>query len=388
MTYTPAANANGTANIKVRLSDNGSNTAPNVNTSAEATLVINVTAVNDSPSFTIPVKSIGDIEDGGPRSITNFAVSISDGDPELTQTLTFVVSSNDNTALFSAGPALDANGTLSYTAAANANGKANISVRLSDGGGTTNGGIEISAPQSFSIDVAAVDDPPVAVADSATLSEDSAATAIGVLANDTDIDAGPKTVNSVTQPTNGTVVITGGGTGLTYQPKPNYCNSLTNTPDAFNYTLNGGSSATVSVSVNCLNDVPVAQNKPTSGTIDIQANMKRVGIDAGLLTGISDADSGVDGCTPVFSVASLSVAGGSVGTVSNLNTSTGTFDFEPAPGSTANVTLNYTVQDNGCPTPAATSIAKTVTLTVNGPVIWFVDPTASSNGYRYLGEPV
>ena len=54
--------------------------------------------------------------------------------------------------------------------------------------------------------------------DTATVAEDSAPTAVDVLANDTDPDGGPKTIASVTQPANGTVVITGGGTGLTYQP--------------------------------------------------------------------------------------------------------------------------------------------------------------------------
>ena len=64
-----------------------------------------------------------------------------------------------------------------------------------------------------------------AVDDSATVAEDSGASAIDVLANDTDTDGGPRSVASVTQPANGTVVITGGGSGLTYQPNPNYCNS-------------------------------------------------------------------------------------------------------------------------------------------------------------------
>jgi hypothetical protein len=40
-------------------------------------------------------------------------------------------------------------------------------------------------------------------ADAATVIEDSGANAIDVLANDTDIDGGPKTVTSVTQPANG-----------------------------------------------------------------------------------------------------------------------------------------------------------------------------------------
>ena len=41
--------------------------------------------------------------------------------------------------------------------------------------------------------------------------EDAAATAITVLTNDTDVDGGPRSIASVTQPANGTVVITGGG---------------------------------------------------------------------------------------------------------------------------------------------------------------------------------
>ena len=388
LTYTLNANANGSATITIVLSDNGSNAVPNFNTSASQEFTINVTPVNDSPAFTLPVTTNTVLEDAGAVSVANFATGVDDGDPELSQTLTFVLTDNTNPGLFSAGPAMAADGTLTYTPAANANGSANISVQLSDGGGASNGGVEITFPKrTITLNVTAVDDPPVAVADSATVTEDSGANAINVLVNDTDIDAGPKTVNSVTQPANGTVVITGGGTGLTYQPNPNYCNSLTSTQDTFNYTLNGGSSATVSVSVTCTNDVPVAQNKPTSGTIGIQANMKRVGIDAGLLTGISDADSGIDGCSPTFSVASLSVAGGSVGTVSNLNASTGTFDFEPGAGSTATVTLNYTVQDNGCPAPAQTSVAKTVTLTINGPMIWFVNPQAATNGSGTLFSP-
>ena len=52
---------------------------------------------------------------------------------------------------------------------------------------------------------------PTAVDDAATVAEDSGATAIDVLANDTDPDGGAKTIGSASDPANGTVVITGGG---------------------------------------------------------------------------------------------------------------------------------------------------------------------------------
>ena len=47
-----------------------------------------------------------------------------------------------------------------------------------------------SGSDTKGITVSAVDDPPVAVNDSATVLEDAAATAITVLTNDTDVDAG------------------------------------------------------------------------------------------------------------------------------------------------------------------------------------------------------
>ena len=80
---------------------------------------------------------------------------------------------------------------------------------------------------TVSVTVTCVDDAPVAVDDSATVVEDDPATTIDVLANDTDVDGGPKRSTSVTQPANGTVAITDGGADLTYTPDANYCNTQT-----------------------------------------------------------------------------------------------------------------------------------------------------------------
>jgi hypothetical protein len=92
----------------------------------------------------------------------------------------------------------------------------------------------------------------VANSDSATVNKNSAKKAIPVLSNDTDIDGGQMKILSVTQPAHGTVAITGSGTGLTYKPKSSYCNTPPGTSkDTFKYTLNGGSTATVSMSVKC-----------------------------------------------------------------------------------------------------------------------------------------
>ena len=52
LTYTPATNAFGTATITVVLKDNGGTANGGVDTSAPQTFVINVTPVNQAPSFT------------------------------------------------------------------------------------------------------------------------------------------------------------------------------------------------------------------------------------------------------------------------------------------------------------------------------------------------
>ena len=111
---------------------------------------------------------------------------------------------------------------------------------------------------TVSITVTCSDDAPVAVNDAATVAEDSGPSPIDVLTNDTDVDGGPKSVQSITQPANGSAAITGGGTGVSYTPNANYCNQPPGTsPDTFTYTLNGGSTATVSVTVTCAADAPV-----------------------------------------------------------------------------------------------------------------------------------
>ncbi len=151
-------------------------------------------------------------------------------------------------------------------------------------------GTDSGAPATATVTVVAVDVPPVAVVDSATVAEDSGATAIDVLANDTDVDGGTKLVSSVTQPANGTVAITGGGTGLTYQPNPNYCNTPPGTTlDSFTYTLTpGSSSTTVTMTVTCSDDNPVAVADAATVAEDSGANAVNV------LANDTDTDGGSD----------------------------------------------------------------------------------------------
>ena len=156
---------------------------------------------------------------------------------------------------------------------------------------------------TVSVTVTCVDDAPVAVDDAATVVEDAAATAVPVLGNDTDVDGGPLTISSATDPADGTVVLTGpvgARTGLTYAPDSNYCNDPgAPGPDTFSYTVNGGDTATVSVTVTCVDDAPVAVDDAATVVEDAAATAVDVlgndtDVDGGPLT-ISSATDPADG---------------------------------------------------------------------------------------------
>jgi len=167
--YTPVANANGMATITVTVNDGGGGSE-----TFSRQFTVTVTAVNDAPSFTAGPNQEVD-EDAGAQSVA-WATAISAGPAnESGQTLTFVVTT-DNNVLFSAPPAIAADGTLAYTPAANAHGMATVTVQLMDDAGTANGGIDTSAEQTFTITVAAVNDAPsVAVPiDDLEVNEDAA----------------------------------------------------------------------------------------------------------------------------------------------------------------------------------------------------------------------
>ena len=136
---------------------------------------------------------------------------------EASQTLTFIVTGNTNPALFSAGPAVAANGTLTFTPAPNANGTATITLTLRDNGGTANGGQDTSAPQSFTITLNPVNDAPVAKDAYMTTNEDTAYT--GALTG-SDAEGDSLSFAKATDPAHGLSVNTDGA--FTFTPAANY----------------------------------------------------------------------------------------------------------------------------------------------------------------------
>ena len=241
---------------------------------------------------------------------------------------------------------------------------------------TLNGG----SSATVSVTVTCPNAPPTAVDDSKTVLEDAGATAIDVLANDTDSDGGPMTIASASDPANGTVVLTGGTpgahTGLTYQPDPNYCNDPPGTTlDTFTYTLNGGSTATVTVTVTCVDDVPVAVNDSSTFTED----------DAATAIDVLANDTDVDGGSMVIASASdpangtVVLTGGSPGAHTGL-----TYEPDPnycnsPPGTTLD-TFTYTLNGGSTAT-----VSVTVTCAVDAPT---VTNSAGPTSYTENGAPV
>ncbi|MFZ4763644.1 MAG: choice-of-anchor D domain-containing protein, partial [Roseimicrobium sp.] len=116
---------------------------------------LTVNSVNDAPRFTLPAGShyvLSATVGGAPVTLTGFATDISAGaDNESTEAVSFTVT-NDNHAAFATQPAVSPNGTLTFTPST-VGGTATVTVVAKDDGGTANGGLDASAPQSFVINV-------------------------------------------------------------------------------------------------------------------------------------------------------------------------------------------------------------------------------------------
>ena len=153
VTYTPDQDANGSDSFTYTISDGNGGTDT-------GTVAITITPVNDAPSFARGANQ-GVLEDAGAQSVAGWATSISPGSAdERAQRVSFDVTANSNPTLFSVGPEVDAAGQLTYTPTPDASGSATVSLRITDDGGTANGGIATSSSQSITITVQAVNDAP------------------------------------------------------------------------------------------------------------------------------------------------------------------------------------------------------------------------------------
>jgi|GEM_PF-2875461 len=281
-TYTPNANYNGGDSFTFRVNDGTTN-------SNTATVTVIVTPVNDAPVAQDATTSTQE------DSTVMGTLSATDVDGD---TLTYSVASqpSNGTVMVSAA------GDYTYTPDANYNGTDSFTFVANDG--TTD-----SNEATVTINVGADNDVPVAQDDTASTQED--VTLTGTLsATDADLDA--LTYSIVTQPTNGTVMITDATTGdYAYTPNADY-----NGTDSFTFKANDGladsNTATITITVTPVNDAPVAQD----ATASTQEDMATSGT-------VSATD--VDGDTLTYSV----VMQPTNGTLTAFDAATGDYTYTP-----------------------------------------------------------
>jgi large repetitive protein len=326
LTLTPAANFNGSSTISFVFNDRGNTgrdpglTADSTSEEARTTATLTITAVNDAP---VPVGTLPPLTnlDGA----TGISVATASGFSDVDNaTLTYSaaglpagLSINTSTGVIT--------GTIDRSASQVGGGVYNVVVTARDAG-------NLSATQSFSWTV--TNPPPVAVNDTAlVVNEDTAGTTVNVLANDSDPDGDPITVTSASA-TRGTVVVNANGT-ITYTPNANF-----NGTDTITYTISDGqggtATATIPVTVNPVNDAPVAV-----GTLPPQTNLdSAAGINVPTAGGFTD----VDNATLTYSATGLP-AGLSINTTTGAIT--GTIDRSASQVGGGNYTVVVTATDAG-----------------------------------------
>ena len=337
-TYTPNADFNGTDSFEYQICDNGSPALCD-----NAVVNITITPVNDAPV------AVDDSETTSENTPVSADVSLNDndvdGDPLSVNTTPIVAPTNGTLNL-------NANGTYTYTPNPAYSGLDNFEYQICD-----NGTPALCDNATVTISIGAVNDPPVAVDDTATTPEDTPLSGTTVLANDTDIDTGDiLTVNTtpVAGTTNGILILNADGT-YTYTPNPEFFGT-----DSFEYQVcdNGTpvlcDNAMMNITVTSVNDAPVAEDD-TASTLE---NMP-------VTADVSPNDSDVE--TPALTYAVVSGMSTSNGTL--VFNSNGTYTYTPMTNFFGTDTFTYEACDGGSPVLCDQATVTIIVGAVNNPPI-------------------
>ena len=310
--YQPNANFNGVDTITYSVSDG-------VGGVTTGELKISVEAVNDAPVVTSEQVSV--VQN---QSLDAIAVLLNDEDPDGNPlSVEAVVASDGGTV------EINEDGTLKYTPAQDYVGQETLTYTVIDGqGGRVEGQVTVSVSLS--------DDGPVANEDSVSVDEDGQLLGLDVLGNDRVADGETLSVVSATSEQGATVVINDDGT-LDYEAPANFDGI-----DVVTYTARDSqgreSQSTVTVTVNEVNDAPVASDD--TATALQSALLENINVLA------NDTDVENDALTVIEAV---SANGATV--VINAD---GTLNYQSADGFSGLDTVSYTISDGAGGTSGAT----------------------------------
>jgi large repetitive protein len=318
-TYTPAPDAHGVFTFTYAASDG-------VAASDPATVTITVNAVNDAPV------AVDDSATTPQDTAVLIDVLANDTDVELDPLTVISISVPAH------GTAVPTEGGITYTPNTGFTGTDSFTYTVSDG--------ILSDVATVTIEVTRVNSSPVAADDAYTVAEDAVLTidAPGVLGNDSDPDGDALTAVLVAAPANGSLTLNADGS-FAYTPNADFAGT-----DSFTYMANDGlvdsAPATVTITVNPVNDAPVALDDAYSvaagGTLIVDAA-------AGVLANDTDADADL----------LTAVLGGYTGAGTLALAGDGSFTYTPAAEFTGTDSFTYIAQDG-----QGGSATATVTITV------------------------
>ncbi|NIO76521.1 MAG: tandem-95 repeat protein, partial [Armatimonadetes bacterium] len=327
ITYTPAPNYNGTDAFTYMVRDLDGVTAT-------ATVSVTIAPVNDPP-VAVDDSVVTDEDTAVVIAVLANDTDVDGDDLTISTQLGYFVPPTHGQAI------INADGTITYTPDANYAGSDSFQYCVEDPSGLRSGMATVS------ITVNPVNDPPVAVDDSATVGEDRSVI-IGVLMNDTDVDDGALTVSVATPPANGTLTVNPNNS-ITYTPATNYFGT-----DSFTYTASDAAgataTATVIVTIDPEDDPPVA-NDDTADTPE----------DTPVVVSVLANDDEVDG--EMLSVVGITQPAHGVATHNANDTVT----YAPAQDYSGSDSFTYTITD-GHTTQTAT-VQITVTPVNDPPVV-------------------
>jgi hypothetical protein len=273
LSYQPVADASGAVSLSIGINDNG-NSGGSAQT-ASLSRTINIAAVNDAPTLSVPASitgtedqpgplvpiSFADVDAGGAALVATFAVPAGTVSASGTPLVTVGGSATARTLT---GTLADLNGFLAsglatYTGAPNANGNVTLTVTINDQGASGGGAQQAQANATLQL-AAANDAPTVAAPASVQVVGGQSVPLSGVSFADVDSPTGTIAVlvtfssasGSFTASSGGGVTATGSGTGtLTLSGTLSAINSrLSTTPVAYSAAAAASGIVPLSISIN------------------------------------------------------------------------------------------------------------------------------------------
>ena len=346
VTYTPNAHYNGSDSFTYKVNDGSID-------SNIAEVTINVTSINDAPSITT----------SAPTSATEDILYTYDADSSDADGPSAVWSVNTSSDTCG-GTIVPSTGIYSFTPTGPVPvSSCDLSITVSDSGSPN-----LSDTETVTITVTAVNDLPVSVEDSYSTDEDNILSigAPGVLDNDSDPEGSPITTALVSDVSNGSLTLNPDGS-FDYNPDSNYYGS-----DTFVYKVSDGtdygSNTNVTITVNSINDAPVANTDNTSIDEDNPLTISK----AELLSNDTDVDD------DHFVLDIVSVQNPTNGTV---HIDGDNVVFTPAQDYYGNAGFEYTVSDGNL--SDNTTVGITVNAVNDAPLINSSAPTTATEDIEY-----